>query len=237
VTGLAEILFHLTEIGHEILGIALLVALQIGAGFIKVMAGQTTAILQDAYALTYPDRLEVRLMDEIREASLFAVDRRRGEIDYPPFALDIVNAVAFRARPLSVLASEKIEDRRRRARIAFRRLGTGQKEPRVDEFVLMACGTVENRVILPVPAAIFSPALRIHVAFNADHGRSPCLRLSRGIAGRAFRLGCSLGCFDRAKLILGRGEQIVGLVRRLLRRLFVGGERFVAAIGLGVRGI
>ena len=97
VTGLAEILFHLTEIGHEILRIALLVALQIGAGFFKVMAGQTTAILQDAYALTYPDRLEVRLVDEIREASSFAVDRRRGEIDDPPFALDIVNAVAFRA--------------------------------------------------------------------------------------------------------------------------------------------
>ena len=32
VTGLAEILFHLTEIGHEILRITLLVALQIGAG-------------------------------------------------------------------------------------------------------------------------------------------------------------------------------------------------------------
>ena len=97
VTRLAEILFHLTEIGHEILRIALLVALQIGAGFFKVMAGQTTAILQDAYALTYPDRLEVRLMDEIREVSPFAVDRRRGEIDDPPFALDSVNAVAFRA--------------------------------------------------------------------------------------------------------------------------------------------
>ena len=97
VTGLAEILFHLTEIGREILRIALLVALQIGAVFFKVMAGQTTAILQDAYALTYPDRLEMRLMDEIREASLLALDRWRGEIDYPPFALDIVNAVASRA--------------------------------------------------------------------------------------------------------------------------------------------
>ena len=97
VTGLAEILFHLTEIGHEILRIALLVALQIGAGFFKVMAGQTTAILQDAYALTYPDCLEMRLMDEIREASQFALDRKRGEIDHPSFALDIVNAVAFGA--------------------------------------------------------------------------------------------------------------------------------------------
>ena len=97
VTGLAEILFHLAEIGHEILRIALLVALQIGAAFFQAVAGQTTAILQDANALTYPDRLEVRLMDEIREASLFAVDRNRGEIDDPPFALDIVDAVAFRA--------------------------------------------------------------------------------------------------------------------------------------------
>jgi hypothetical protein len=86
VTALAEILFHRTEVGREILRIALLVALQIGATFFKVMAGQTTAILQDA---------EMRLMDEIREASLFALDRKREEIDYPPFALDIVNAVAF----------------------------------------------------------------------------------------------------------------------------------------------
>jgi hypothetical protein len=97
VTGLAEILLHLTEIGHETLRIALLVALEIGGAFFKVMAGQTTAILQDPYALTYPDRLEMRLMDEIREAPLFALRRKRGEIDYPPFALDIVNAVAFRA--------------------------------------------------------------------------------------------------------------------------------------------
>jgi hypothetical protein len=88
VTGLAEILFHRTEIGHEIFRIALLVALQIGATFFKVMAGQTTAILQDA---------EMRLMDEIREASLFALDRRRGEIDEPPLAPDIVDAVTFRA--------------------------------------------------------------------------------------------------------------------------------------------
>ena len=97
VTGLAEILFYRTEVGHEILRIALLVALQIGAGFFKAMAGQATAILQDAYALTYPDRLEMRLMDEIREASVFALDRRRGEIDETPFAPDIVDAVAFRA--------------------------------------------------------------------------------------------------------------------------------------------
>ena len=88
MTGLAEILFHLTEIGHEILRIALLVALQIGAGFFKVMASQTTAILQDA---------EVRLMDESREASLFALDRRRREIDDPSFAPDIVDAVALGA--------------------------------------------------------------------------------------------------------------------------------------------
>ena len=78
VTGLAEILFHLTEIGHEILRIALLVALQIGGVFFKVMAGQTTAIFQDPYALTYTDRLEMRLMDEIREAPLFALRPKAG---------------------------------------------------------------------------------------------------------------------------------------------------------------
>ena len=74
VTGLAEILFHFAEIGYEALRIALLVALQIGAAFFKAMAGQTPAIFQDADALTYTDRLEMRLMNEIREASLFALD-------------------------------------------------------------------------------------------------------------------------------------------------------------------
>ena len=78
VTGLAEILFQLTEIGHETLRIALLVALQIGGAFFKIMACQTTAILQDPYALTYPDRLEMRLMDEIREAPLFALRPKAG---------------------------------------------------------------------------------------------------------------------------------------------------------------
>ena len=95
VTGLAKILLHRTEIGHESLRIALLVALQVGAGFFKLMAGQTTAVLQDA---------EMWLMDEVREASLFARDRNRGEINDPPFALNIIDAVAFRARPLSILA-------------------------------------------------------------------------------------------------------------------------------------
>ena len=84
VTGLAEILCHRTEIGHEILRIALLVALQIGPALFKDMAGQTAAILQDAYALTYPDRLEMRLMDEIREASLFALDRRGEKLTTRP---------------------------------------------------------------------------------------------------------------------------------------------------------
>ena len=90
VTGLAEILFHSTEIGHEIFRIALLVALQIGAAFFKVMAGQTTAILQDA---------EMRLMDEIRETSLRRLDPdlERGKINQPPLAPDIVDAVTFRA--------------------------------------------------------------------------------------------------------------------------------------------
>jgi hypothetical protein len=97
VAGLAEILFHSSKIGHEILRIALLVAFQIRGAFFKDMARQATVILQDANALTYPDRLEVRLMDKICEASSFAGDRRRGEIDHPPFAPDIVDAVAFRA--------------------------------------------------------------------------------------------------------------------------------------------
>ena len=98
VTGLAEILFHLTEIGHEILRIARLVAPQIGGRpFFKVMARQTTAIFQDADALTDTNRLEMRLMDEIREASLFALDRRWGEIDEPPLRPDIIDAVTFRA--------------------------------------------------------------------------------------------------------------------------------------------
>ena len=88
VAGLAEFLFHRAKTGHEILRIALLVALQIGAAFFKVMAGQTTTILQDA---------EMRLMDEIREASLFRLDLWRREIDDPATAPDIVNAVAFRA--------------------------------------------------------------------------------------------------------------------------------------------
>ena len=86
---------------------------------------------------------------------------------------------------------EEIEDGRRRTSIAFRRLGAGQQEPRMDEFVLMAYGTIENRVILPIPAAIFSPALRIHVAFDADHGRNPCLRLSR--RGIRDRRGAGVG--------------------------------------------
>ena len=88
VAGLAEILLHRSEIGRESLRVALFVALQIGAAFFEVMAGQTTAVLQDA---------EMRPMDEICEASLLAGDRRRGEIDDATFALDIVDAVAFRA--------------------------------------------------------------------------------------------------------------------------------------------
>ena len=93
-------------------------------------------------------------------------------------------------------------------------------------------------------------------------------RLRYRFSGRSFRLGCFLGALarsrDPAKLFLRGVEQIVGLVRRLgLRRfvggavscrlrlgcfgvlgicidrarLFVGGERFLAAIGPGVSGI
>jgi hypothetical protein len=97
VTGLAETLFHLTEIGHEILRIALLVALEVAVAFFKDMAGQTAAILDNPYTLTDPNGLEMRLMDKIREASMFALDGKRGEIDHPPLSLDIVDAVAFRA--------------------------------------------------------------------------------------------------------------------------------------------
>jgi len=88
VTGLAKVLFHRTEIGREISRIALLVALQIGAALLKGMAGQTPAIFHDA---------KVRLMDKIREASLFALNRWRGEIDEPALPPDIVDAVTFRA--------------------------------------------------------------------------------------------------------------------------------------------
>ena len=88
VTGLAEILFHLTETGNESLRITVLVALQIGASLLKVMTGQTAAIVQDA---------EVRLMDEIREASLLRLEPGRRKIDQPPPALDIIDAMAFRA--------------------------------------------------------------------------------------------------------------------------------------------
>ena len=88
MAALAAILFHRTEFGCEVVRIALLVALQIRPAFFEVMAGQTTAITDDA---------EMRLMDETRKASLFPLDGKRGEIDDPSFALDIVNAVAFRA--------------------------------------------------------------------------------------------------------------------------------------------
>ena len=88
MTCLAEFLLYRAETGHEILWIALLIALQIGAAFFKLVTGQTTAIIQDAH---------MRLMDEIREAPLFAIGRERRKIDAPPFTPDIVNAVAFRA--------------------------------------------------------------------------------------------------------------------------------------------
>jgi hypothetical protein len=88
VAGLAEFFFHRTETGNEILRIALLVALQIGPALLKVMAGQAAATVQDA---------EMRLMDEIREASLLRLEPGRGKVDQPPSALDIIDAMAFRA--------------------------------------------------------------------------------------------------------------------------------------------
>ena len=88
VAGLAQLFFHGPEVGDEFFRIALLVALQIGAAFFKVMAGQATAILQHA---------EMRLMDEIREPPQLCLDLGWGEIDEPSLAPDTVDAMAFRA--------------------------------------------------------------------------------------------------------------------------------------------
>ena len=88
MTRLAEILFYFTEIGRKNFRIALFVALQIGAVFFEVVACQTPAIFQGA---------EVRLMDESRKALLFPLGRGLREIDDPPLALEVVNAVALRA--------------------------------------------------------------------------------------------------------------------------------------------
>jgi len=56
-------------------------------------------------------------------------------------------------------------------------------------------GTIENRVILPVPAAIVGPAFRVDVAFNGDHGRGRCLRRLR----RGVRAGGASAGADRAR--------------------------------------
>ena len=64
VTTLAEILFYAAEVRSENMRISLLVALQIGAAFFEIMAGQTTAISRCT---------EMRFMDERREASTFGV--------------------------------------------------------------------------------------------------------------------------------------------------------------------
>src|SRR5262245_60757433 len=48
VTGLAQILFHLTKVRCEALRIGLLIALQIGSPLFKLMAGQTPPIFHDA---------------------------------------------------------------------------------------------------------------------------------------------------------------------------------------------
>ena len=86
MTRLAELPFHLTEIRCKASRIALLVALQIRAAFFDGVAAQATAIVH---------RAKMRLMDEIREAALFARDRSLREIDDPSIALDVVNAVAL----------------------------------------------------------------------------------------------------------------------------------------------
>src|SRR5262245_2941718 len=126
----------------------------------------------------------------------------------------------------------------------------------------MAYGTVEDRVILPIPGAIFGPALRIDVALDADHGRGLCCRLGRGGSrsrrGSGGRRGVSrrgawglLAAWGRAAIGLGLGvrgysapaqlflrgvEQIVGLVRRLGLRPFIGGGRFLAGFGFRTSG-
>src|SRR5690349_13869052 len=76
VAALADVLFYLSEIGHESARVALLVALQIGPAFFKAMAGQAASILQDT---------QMWLMDEVRDAFMFDRDRSRGEIDEAPF--------------------------------------------------------------------------------------------------------------------------------------------------------
>ena len=65
VAGLAELLLRRAEAGHEILWIALLVALEIRTPVFKAMACQATSIVHNAH---------VRLMNEIREAPSFALD-------------------------------------------------------------------------------------------------------------------------------------------------------------------
>ena len=70
---------------------------------------------------------EMRLVDEMCEPTLFDLDGRRGEVDDPLLAQDIVDAVTFRACALCVLAGEEIEDGGSRTPVAFRRLGTGQR--------------------------------------------------------------------------------------------------------------
>jgi len=52
--------------------------------FFKVVACQTAALLQDTYALTYPDRLEVRLMVEIGEASCALSIERKEKLTARP---------------------------------------------------------------------------------------------------------------------------------------------------------
>src|SRR5262249_41958777 len=55
--------------------------------------------------------------------------------------------------------------------------------------------TVENRVVLPVPAAVVCPVLRIDVAVNAVCWRSVCSRRRRGnwVRGVGLRLRVGVG--------------------------------------------
>src|SRR5262245_10062741 len=63
----------------------------------------------------------------------------------------------------------------------------------------MTYGTVEDGVILPVPATVFSPTLRIDVAFEVDRPPSPCWRLA-GRRGRYSRGRCRRGAGGRGSV-------------------------------------
>ena len=88
VAGLTPILFHRTEPGDKIVRIALLVAFQIRAVFIQLMAGEATALSGNA---------EMRFVDKLRKAALLPLDGQWREIDGSALSPNLIDAVAFRA--------------------------------------------------------------------------------------------------------------------------------------------